>query len=149
MILFNCFTTKISRLLLQWLVWSLTREMWYKGILWITIRTYLIVLLIHWTKTPKSQSPKIPKKYRTGNFVTAPLLPTPTKAKSIYFRKQDDLYFRTGFASQVPLSCNWAIFNKISKRSPDSCNSQSLSSNIYHSQVFLFTSQILMVIVAS
>ena len=52
------------------------------------------------------------------------------------------LYFRTGFTSQVSLSCNWAIFNKITKRSPDG-NSQSLSYNIYRSQVFFFTSQIL------
>ena len=43
---------------------------------------------------------------------------------------------------QVSLSCNWAIFNKITKRSPDG-NSQSLSYNIYRSQVFFFTSQIL------
>ena len=66
----------------------------------------------------------------------------------IHFRKQDDPYFRNGFVSRVLLSCNWAIFNKITKRSPDS-NSQSLSSNMYCSQVFLFTSQILAVIVGS
>ena len=28
------------------------------------------------------------------------------RKKSIYFRKQDDSYIRTGFASQVRLSCN-------------------------------------------
>ena len=39
---------------------------------------------------------------------------------SIYFRKQDDSYFRTGVVSVVPLRCNSAIFNKITKYSPDS-----------------------------
>ena len=29
-----------------------------------------------------------------------------TKILSIYFRKQDDSYFRTDFASQVPLNCD-------------------------------------------
>ena len=53
--------------------------------------------------------------------------------KSIYFWKQDDLYFGTAFASQVPLSCNWAIFNKITKRSPDS-SSQFPLNLMYRSQ---------------
>ena len=54
-------------------------------------------------------------------------------SRSIYFWKQDNSYFGTGCASQVSLSCDWAIFNKITKRSPDS-NSQSPSSNTYRSQ---------------
>ena len=59
------------------------------------------------------------------------------------------LYFGTGFVSQVPLSCKRAIFNKITKRSPDS-SSQSPSTNMYRSQKSSsFTSQILVVILAS
>ena len=37
---------------------------------------------------------------------------------SIYFRKQDDSYFRTGLGSSVTISSNQAIFYKIVKRSP-------------------------------
>ena len=54
-------------------------------------------------------------------------------SRSIYFWKQDNSHFGIGFDSQVLLSCDWAIFNKITKRSPDS-NSQSPSSNTYRSQ---------------
>ena len=53
--------------------------------------------------------------------------------KSIYFRKQVDSYLGNGFVFQVPLSCNRAIFNIITKRSPDS-SSQSPSTNMYRSQ---------------
>ena len=37
MILFNCFTSKINRLLLQLLVWTSTREMWHVIIKSVTI----------------------------------------------------------------------------------------------------------------
>ena len=40
-------------------------------------------------------------------------------SKLIYFRKQDDSVFKIGIVSRVPLSCNEAIFNKITKCSPD------------------------------
>ena len=46
------------------------------------------------------------------------------------------------------LSCNQAVFYKIAKHSPDS-NSQFPLNLMYRSQVFLFTSQILVVIVVS
>ena len=36
---------------------------------------------------------------------------------SIYFRKQDNSYFRVGVVSLVLLRCSLAIFNKITKRS--------------------------------
>ena len=63
---------------------------------------------------------------------------------SIYFRKQDDSYFRTGLGSCVTISSNQAIFYKIVKRSP-----VPLERNVSFTKVFLFTSQILVLIVAS
>ena len=49
----------------------------------------------------------------------------------------------------MPLSYNQAIFYKIAKRSSDSSSQFPLELNVSFTKVFLFTSQILVVIVAS